>query len=91
MNPKLAIALIALALPLAGCGNKGPLVLAQPPEPAQVQDTAPGEVPVEIAPDPDLTDEGAIPYPDAPEPAVDESVDEPDVDDETPPDDDAGG
>lgn len=91
MNPKPAILLIALALPLAGCGNKGPLVLAQPPEPVQVQDTAPGEVPVEIAPDPDLNAEGTIPYPAAPEPPVDDPVDDPVLDDEIPPDDDAGG
>lgn len=31
MNLKLAAILIALSLPLAGCGNKGPLVL--PPKP----------------------------------------------------------
>lgn len=80
MNPKLAIALIAFTLPLAGCGNKGPLVLAQPPQPAQVQETAPGQVPVEIAPDPDLTGLGPTPSPD-----------DPAVDDKTPPDDDAGG
>lgn len=91
MNPKLAIALIAFVLPLAGCGNKGPLVLAQPPEPAQVQDSAPGQVPVEIAPDPDLTAEGTIPNSDAPEPPVDGPADQPAVGDEIPPDDDAGG
>lgn len=52
MNPKLAIALIALTLPLAGCGNKGPLVLASPPEPAEAPATPAGEVPVEVAPNP---------------------------------------
>ena len=69
MNPKLAIALIALialTLPLAGCGNKGPLVLASPPAPAQAPATAAGEVPVEIAPEPAPTD--AVPEP-TPDPA----------------------
>lgn len=91
MNPKLATVLIALALPLAGCGNKGPLVLAQPPEPVQAQDTEPGEVPVEIAPDPGLNAENTIPSPTAPEPPVDDRIDAPVLDNEVPPDDDAGG
>ena len=64
MNPKLAIALIALTLPLAGCGNKGPLVMASPPAPEQAPATAAGEVPVEIAPDPIQDDV-------APEPTTD--------------------
>ena len=33
MNLKLASVVIALSLPLAGCGNKGPLVLSQNPPP----------------------------------------------------------
>ena len=35
MNLKLATVVIALSLPLAGCGNKGPLVLPQNPPPAE--------------------------------------------------------
>jgi hypothetical protein len=34
MNLKLIAGLIAWALPLAGCGNKGPLVQAERPAPA---------------------------------------------------------
>lgn len=33
MNLKTALLVLALSLPLAGCGNKGPLVLAQDPPP----------------------------------------------------------
>ena len=51
MNMK-SIALIALSLALAGCGNKGPLVQAAPPPaesaPADAETAAPAEtVPVE--------------------------------------------
>lgn len=52
MNLKLATVLIALSLPLAGCGNKGPLVQAEAPAPVEGRRAHPGEVPVEIAPDP---------------------------------------
>ena len=50
MNLK-SIALIALSLALAGCGNKGPLVQAAPPpaENADAETAAPAEtVPVEV-------------------------------------------
>ena len=87
MNPKLAIALIALTLPLAGCGNKGPLVLAQPPEPVVAPATATGEVPVEIAPDATPADVAPEPTPD---PAEFEDV-EPDPTDPEPATDDGNG
>ena len=85
MNPKLAIALIALALPLAGCGNKGPLVLAAPPEPVEAAATPAGEVPVEIAPETEA--EPAL------EPTPDPAEFDPAEPDpaEPPPDDDADG
>lgn len=35
MNLKLASVVIALSLPLAGCGNKGPLILPQNPPPVE--------------------------------------------------------
>lgn len=54
MKLKTTILMIALSLPLAGCGNKGPLVLPQAPVPDQ---TVPVEPPVEA---------GAQPVPDAP-------------------------
>jgi len=37
MNLKLATVLIAWSLPLAGCGNKGPLMLPQSPPPAKAE------------------------------------------------------
>ena len=54
MNPTTRIATTALALALlAGCGNKGPLVLATPPppiDPASVPETAPEPVPADATP-----------------------------------------
>ena len=35
MNLKTAMLVIALSLPLAGCGNKGPLILPSNPPPAE--------------------------------------------------------
>ena len=35
MNLKPAFVVLALSLPLAGCGNKGPLILPQNPPPAE--------------------------------------------------------
>jgi len=61
MNPKLAPALTTLALLLAGCGNKGPLVLAEPPAPAEELATPAGEVPVEQAPDTTAVDPAQVP------------------------------
>lgn len=37
MNLKLAAVLIALSLPLTGCGNKGPLMLPQSLPPAETE------------------------------------------------------
>ena len=39
MNPKLLVVLVALTLPLAACGNKGPLVRPSHAPPAQAPDT----------------------------------------------------
>lgn len=64
MNPKLAIALIVVTLSLAACGNKGPLVLAQPAAPVEAAATPAGEVPVEAAPEPAPVDVAPVPTPD---------------------------
>ncbi len=68
MNLKLAAVLIALSLPLSGCGNKGPLVMAErpppdlpvvePPPPTEPTDSAP---PAEIAPPPAAEPASATP------------------------------
>lgn len=56
MNLKPAMLVIALSLPLAGCGNKGPLVLPSNPPPEQAEALpvdAPADdasVPVDSAP-----------------------------------------
>ena len=60
MNLKTLAVLIALSLPLAGCGNKGPRVLPQKPVP--VEESMPLEAPPEPA---DASAEGAT---DAPPP-----------------------
>lgn len=60
MNPKSAFAVFALTLMLAGCGNKGPLVLAKPPAPVESPVTAPGAVPVEVVPDPVVSDPAPV-------------------------------
>jgi len=71
---RLATIAFALAL-LAGCGNKGPLVLPAPPiDPATVPEEAPADAePSEATPDAVPTDESAVPAdatpPEAPLPA----------------------
>ena len=83
MNPKLATLLIALSLPLAGCGNKGPLVLPQKPVPVEadmlpVEPPADDATPADDAVDP-AGDTGVEAGADVP-PATDATSD-----DETPP------
>ena len=80
MNPKLAIALIALSLPLAGCGNKGSLVLPQKPVPVEA-DLPLAEPPADdAATDDATTDDATAPTPatDAVEPATDADAPLPD-------------
>lgn len=57
MNLKSAMLVIALSLPLAGCGNKGPLILPSNPPPAEMD-----ELP--IAPP---ADDGSVPLDPVPE------------------------
>lgn len=79
MNPKLAIALIALSLPLAGCGNKGSLVLPQKPVPVEAD--TPVEPPVDDTTTPTEANDAVDPAVDAStEPATDATSD-----DEVPP------
>ncbi|MFD0738816.1 lipoprotein [Lysobacter koreensis] len=75
MNLKLAIALIALSLPLAGCGNKGPLVLPSKPVPVEA-DLLQAEPPADAA----STDDATAPPPaaDALDPATDLATPPPD-------------
>ena len=47
-HPLFATLLLALPLALAGCGNKGPLVLAEEPAPIEDPATPEGAVPVDI-------------------------------------------
>lgn len=93
MKLKTATLLIALSLPLAGCGNKGPLVLPQAPVPmdeplpAVPVDEVPAEsasvdAPTTDAPATDATTL-ADPTLDAPAPPADASAPPPD---DTPPD-----
>ena len=79
-----------LALSLAACGNKGPLVLPTAPvDPEQAPATPTGEVPVELAPaeaDTDTSDEVVqdgmlINEDDAVEPPVDDTPPDPTDDD----------
>ncbi|HZH44853.1 MAG TPA: lipoprotein [Lysobacter sp.] len=65
MNRSLAFATLALALVLAGCGNKGPLVLPTPP-----QEETPD------APADDAADEDGAPAEDDTTPPADEDGDE---------------
>lgn len=67
MNLKTLAALIALSLPLAGCGNKGPLVLPSAPVP----DEAPATEPVPVD---DVTEPEAL-IDSAPEADADTGVD----------------
>ncbi|MDQ3270213.1 MAG: lipoprotein [Pseudomonadota bacterium] len=87
MNPKLAAALTVSTLLLAACGNKGPLVMAEPAPPPMAMEPEPGAVPVEVAPDPQPVGEDPIPLPQATDPEADDL----DIDEQDPPDDDAGG
>lgn len=63
MNLKTFIVLIAACALLSGCGNKGPLVQAEAPKPIDQPQTASGDVPVEIAPEPVPADPTATPLP----------------------------
>ena len=64
MNLKLVIALVALTLPLAACGNKGRLVMAPAPSiDMPVVETPPTTEPAEPGPP------AEIPPPEAAEPA----------------------
>lgn len=81
MNLKTLVVLIALSLPLAGCGNKGPLVLPQKPVP--VEESMPLEAPPEPA---DATGADAATDPAAPTADADATVDaEGDADADAPP------
>lgn len=71
MNLKLsfvfrASVVIVLSLPLAGCGNKGPLVLPQSPPPAEAE-MLPATPPVDAAglPADAVPEDGAPPAPPA--------------------------
>ncbi len=65
------VPVLALAISLAACGNKGPLVQAERPAPVAAPETEPGAVPVEMAPvpvsvdpatgDPTVADPATIP------------------------------
>lgn len=72
MKPLSALLLIALPLALAGCGNKGPLVLPEP-EPPTIEVEPESGVPVEIeVPDtlPEPVPSGALADPLAPDPLL---------------------
>lgn len=79
MNLKTLAVLIALSLPLAGCGNKGPLVLPQKPVP--VEESMPLEAPPEPA---DATPADPATDPSAPAAEADGDADK-DADTDTPP------
>lgn len=84
MNLKLATLLIALSLPLAGCGNKGPLVL--PPKPVPVEaDTLPIEPPADDAIPPVDADNAVDPAVDPSTDAVAPPATDAASDDQTPP------
>lgn len=77
MNARTALLLIALPLALAGCGNKGPLVL--PPKPVTVdEDTLPpegaeatsAEVPTDATEPPAEVDEPTTDEPPTDDPAT---------------------
>ncbi len=73
MNLKPAFVILALSLPLAGCGNKGPLILPQDPPPTEARmlpamppmdDVG---VPVDGAPPaPPASDDATVPLPPPP-------------------------
>ena len=68
MNLKSALLVLALSLPLAGCGNKGPLVLPQdpPPEAAapllSIPPMGDATAPIDVVPPPPA-DEATVPPP----------------------------
>ena len=70
MKLKIAMLMIASSLPLAGCGNKGPLVLPQAP--VQVDPSVPVEP--QVADDADTMPASEAPATDATEPATNEPV-----------------
>ncbi|MGH8084497.1 MAG: LPS translocon maturation chaperone LptM [Lysobacter sp.] len=55
----LAALMVSLPLALAGCGNKGPLVMAEQPAEIEAPSTPEGGVPVEIATPPTLPADAA--------------------------------
>ena len=67
MNLKPALLVLALSLPLAGCGNKGPLILPQdpPPEAARPLLTMPpmddASAPVDGVPPAPPADDATVP------------------------------
>jgi predicted small lipoprotein YifL len=77
MNARIALLLIALPLALAGCGNKGPLVL--PPKPVTVDESTlppegaeapPAEVPADATKPPAEVDEPTTDKPPTGDPAT---------------------
>ncbi len=85
-RPKAALAALLIALPLllAGCGNKGPLIL--PPKQLPVDpSTLPSDNPNIAMPPAETTDDadtGAEPVDDTPAPATPTPTDEPDQGDD---------
>jgi len=67
MNLKLAFVVLTLSLPLAGCGNKGPLILPQnpPPDEANLLPSIPpmddATMPVDSVPPVPPADDAAVP------------------------------
>lgn len=60
-SPSARIVLVfVLAMSLSACGNKGPLVQAERPAPVEAPETAPGAVPVEMAPEPVTVDPATV-------------------------------
>lgn len=62
MKPTNLLALAALVLGLAGCGNKGPLVLPTAPA-ADAPAPSPDAVPAEAPPTPEALNESTRPVP----------------------------
>jgi len=86
MNYRLIATMIALSLTLAGCGNKGPLMLPTPPVEVPAPDTA---LPAETAPDAEpATDAADAAAPETQVPAAEEPTEEAPA---APPSDDGNG